>query len=502
MSFALISVHDKDGLEPLVRVIIEMGYKILSTGGTADYLRKLGFKITDVKTYTNSPEALGGRVKTLHPKIYAGILFKRDDKDHIQEIENMGVEAIDIVIVNLYPFKDTVAKPLCTLAQAIEDIDIGGVTLIRAAAKNFQNVAILINPSQYGEFTKRLKEGRFEIEYKRSLASEAYNLTNLYDRAISFYLDITRNDQMGVPSELKPTLILPMRYGENPHQHAGLYSLGLNERPIVQLHGKELSYNNILDTDAALQTLLEFDGNAVVIVKHLTPCGVAIGSTIKEAYEHALESDPVSAYGGIVALNGSVDEETANEISKQFTEIVLAQSFTSDALKILMKKKNLRLLTFKPDHSKTPMLLRTTLFGTLIQEPDYSLIQEMKIVGTANICETDMTELAFAMSVVKHVKSNGISITKDFKTVGIGAGQPNRVGSVKIALDQADKKAYGAYLASDGYFPFPDSIELASKYGIKAIIEPGGSVKDSEIIEIANKLGIGLVFTGQRHFLH
>lgn len=502
MSYALISCHDKTGLEELAQAITSYGYKILSTGGTARRLQKLGFQVTEVAKFTESPEILGGRVKTLHPKIHGGILARRELESDLEDLLKIESDQIDIVVVNLYPFEETIAAPDCTFEKAIEEIDIGGVTLLRASAKNFMHVAILSSPNQYPEFIERLKNGKFDIAYKKHLATQAFTMTCRYDSAISAYLADGKKDDIGLPASISPTLIQPLRYGENPHQKAGLYSFGLGELPISQIQGKELSYNNILDIDAALSTLFEFDNPASVIVKHLTPCGVALGKDIVEAYKKAFECDPVSAYGGIVAVNGVVDAEIAAEIGKLFTEVIIAKAFDDDAKKFLAKKKNLRLITFQKNQNASPLYIRSTMLGTLVQTQDDSLVGEFKIVGTSPVSEHELSELSFAMAAAKHVKSNGIALAKNFATVGIGAGQPNRVGSVKIALEQAGDKAKGAYLASDGFFPFADSVELASKHGVKAIIEPGGSVNDNDVIEAANRLGIGLVFSGQRHFLH
>jgi phosphoribosylaminoimidazolecarboxamide formyltransferase/IMP cyclohydrolase len=502
MSYALISCHDKTGLEELAQAITSYGYKILSTGGTARHLQKCGFQVTEVAKFTESPEILGGRVKTLHPRIHAGILARRDVDTDLEDLAKIESDQIDIVVVNLYPFEETIAVLDCMLEKAIEEIDIGGVTLLRASAKNFKHVAILSSPSQYLEFIEHLKNGNFEISYKKHLATQAFTMTCKYDSAISAYLADTTKDEIGLPTTISPTLIQPLRYGENPHQKAGLYSFGLGQLPISQIQGKELSYNNILDIDAALSTLFEFDNHATVIVKHLTPCGVALGKDIIDAYKKALESDPVSAYGGIVAVNGTVDAELATEIGKLFTEVIIAKDFNDDAKKFFAKKKNLRLITFMKNQNFSPLVIRSTMLGALVQTPDDSLVSEFKIIGTSPVSEFELSELSFAMAVAKHVKSNGIAITKNFASVGIGTGQPNRVGSVRIVLDQAGNKAKGAYLASDGFIPFADSVQLSAKFGVKAIIEPGGSVNDKDVIETANKLGIGLVFSGQRHFLH
>lgn len=505
MSYALISVSDKSGLEPLARVLIENGYKLLSTGGTAKMLRENGFDVMDVSNFTGSPEILGGRVKTLHPKIYAGILANRSDPKHIDQMNTMSFPTIDIVVCNLYPFEQTTCKPNCTFDQAIEEIDIGGVAMIRAAAKNHQNVVILSNPTQYPEFIDRLQTGRFDPEYKKNLAIYAFKKTCHYDRVISSYLENSAQNasvsQVGFTQTINPKLTMSMRYGENPHQNAGLYNLGMNEWKIEQLHGKEISYNNILDMDAAISTVMEFDSPAAVVVKHLTPCGVAIAQDVLSAYKLATECDPVSRFGGIIAINRPCDVQTAEEIIKIMTDIIIAPDYSPEAIEVFSKKKN-TILIKSPLAQKPPYSLRSTIFGTLVQDYDSSIYSELRLAGNTPVSENDLKELVFAMTVAKHVKSNAIVATKGFTTIGVGAGQPNRVGSAKIALEQAGEKTLGCYLASDGFIPFPDTIELAKSYGVKAIIEPGGSVNDAKVIEKANELGIGIVITGQRHFLH
>lgn len=503
MSYALISTHDKSELEELAKALDHYGYNILSTGGTANHLRNMGILVTDISTYTNSPEILDGRVKTLHPKVCAGILARRNLETDLKDLEAIVAQPIDIVVVNLYPFKEKTSDPTCTLPEAIEEIDIGGVSLIRAGAKNFNHVTVLTNPNQYKEFTDRLRIGKFDLDYRKSLAIKAFQVTSDYDTFIASYLDNENRDQkITVPKTLYTNLIQPLRYGENPHQKAGLYSLGINEWPIIMLHGKKLSYNNILDADAALTTLLDFDNPCAVIVKHLTPCGVALASNLKQAFLSAFESDPVSAYGGIIALNGIVDYETAEEISKLFAEVIIAQGYNLKAFELLSKKKNLRLLEYNNVNDRPLFSVRSTIFGSLFQDLDLAIVKDFKVMGTIPVNESDLKELTFASTVAKHVKSNSIVVSKGFKTVGIGAGQPNRVGSSRIALSQAGEKAQGAYLASDGFFPFTDSIELAATYGIKAVIEPGGSINDDKVIDSANKMGIALVFTAIRHFLH
>lgn len=495
MSYALISVSDKSGLEPLARVLTTNGYKLLSTGGTSRLLRELGFDVMDVSNFTGSPEILGGRVKTLHPKIYAGILANRNDPKHMEQMQTMSFPTIDIVVCNLYPFEKTIQNPGCTLDEAIEEIDIGGVSMIRAAAKNHQHVVILSNPDQYSEFIERLQSGRFDPEYKKNLAIVAFKKTCAYDQAISSYFEGETSNGSAHKQ------IMPLRYGENPHQKAGLYSMGMGEWKIEQLHGKEISYNNILDMDAAISTILEFDKPACAVIKHLTPCGVALAENVLEAYKLATECDPVSRYGGIIAINKPCDVKTAEEIMKVQTDIIVAPEFLPGSLEVISKKKNVIVVKYS-NKEKPAKSMRSTIFGTLIQDTDSSIFSELKIAGTTPVSEAELAELVFAMTVAKHVKSNAIVVTKGNVTIGVGAGQPNRVGSAKIALEQAGEKSFGCYLASDGYIPFSDTVELAKQYGVKAIIEPGGSIRDAEVIAKANELGVGLVITGQRHFLH
>jgi phosphoribosylaminoimidazolecarboxamide formyltransferase/IMP cyclohydrolase len=466
-------------------------------------LRENGFDVMEVGNFTGSPEILGGRVKTLHPKIYAGILANRGNLSHMDQMNIMSFPLIDIVVCNLYPFEKTTAKPDCTFEQAIEEIDIGGVAMIRAAAKNHQHVVILCNPDQYPEFIERLQAGRFDPEYKKDLAIYAFKKTCNYDKTISAYFEAggCKENQVGFGKTIEPTLTMNLRYGENPHQKAGLYSFSHDEWTIHQLHGKEISYNNILDMDAAISTILEFDTPASVVIKHLTPCGVALGKDALEAYKMATECDPVSRFGGIVAINRPCDAETATEIMKVMTDIIIAPDYLPGAMEAISKKKNT--IAIKYSHGDKPAFaLRSTLFGTLVQQADTSVYSDLKVAGETPVSENDLKELVFAMMVAKHVKSNAIVTTKGLVTVGVGAGQPNRVGSAKIALDQAGEKSFGCYLASDGFIPFPDTIELAKQYGVKAIIEPGGSLRDADVIAKADELGIAIVITGQRHFLH
>lgn len=503
MTYTLVSTYNKSGLEPLIRELGTMGYRILSTGGTANHLREIGFHITDISEYTGNPEILGGRVKTLHPKVFAGILSRRDNDDDACDLESINAHSIDVVICNLYPFKETIANPECKLEDAIEQIDIGGVSLLRASAKNYKDVVILSSPDQYDEFIERVHNGRFDMQYRKKLAVSAFKQTMIYDSMIAEYLgDSEDSTSAKLPQVISPSIIQSLRYGENPHQEANLYSLGIGEIPINKMQGKQLSYNNILDADSALSAIFEFDKPASVIVKHLTPTGIAVGESINQAYLKAFECDKISPYGGIFAFNRELDIDTVMEITKLFAEIIIAPSFSEEAISALSKKKNLRLLTYDPHNKIANIKLRSSLFGTLVQSRDSSLFESMRVVGSTPISDKDMEELAFGMTCVKHVKSNAITLSKGLATIGIGSGQPNRVGSANIAISQAGEKAVQSYLASDAFIPFADTVEVASKAGIKAIIEPGGSIRDEEVINKANELGIGLVFSGQRHFRH
>jgi phosphoribosylaminoimidazolecarboxamide formyltransferase / IMP cyclohydrolase len=503
MRYTLVSTYNKEGLEPLIRELGSMGYRVLSTGGTADHLREMGFHISDISEYTGSPEILGGRVKTLHPKVFSGILSRRDNEDDACDLESIGAHSIDIVICNLYPFKETISKHDCNLEDAIEQIDIGGVSLLRASAKNYKDVVVLSSPSQYEEFIERIRNGRFDMQYRKELAISAFKQTTEYDNTIAqYFIDNSDSRSSGLSQVIYPRIIQSLRYGENPHQHADLYSLDLSEIPIDKIQGKKLSYNNLLDADSALSAILEFEKPASVIVKHLTPTGIAVADTIEQAYLNAFECDKISPYGGIFAFNRELDLATTEKVSKLFAEIIIAPNFSEESLSLLSKKKKLRLLTYDPQMKADGISLRSTLFGTLVQTRDMSLIESMEVVGSAPVSEIDLNELAFGMTCVKHVKSNAITLSKGFATVGIGGGQPNRVGSANIAISQAGDKTRKSYLASDAYIPFSDTVEVAHRAGVKAIIEPGGSIRDKEVIEKANELGVGLVFSGQRHFRH
>jgi len=512
---AVISVSDKIGIVEFARGLNEQGFEIISTGGTYKVLEKAGVSVKYVSEITGFPEILDGRVKTLHPKIHGGILAM-DTKEHRAQCEKAGIEYIDLVCVNLYPFRETIAKPGVSFEEAIENIDIGGPTMVRSAAKNHNRVTIVVNPEKYDEVLSSLREnnGTVSAALRKRLAAEAFAHTAEYDRLIAGYLEQCDCEE-DFPKNLRivASKVQDLRYGENPAQKAAFYvdpeagkgTLAFGH----QLQGKELSYNNWVDMDAAWEMACEFEDITCVIVKHTNPCGIALGSSLSEAYERALEADPVSAYGGIIAFNRVVDEAVTSLIKERFYEVIIAPEFSPKAKEILSAKKNLRLFVVgrneKCDNCRTSgWKIKTINGGFVVQDEDKGIapISEWKVASQKQPKEDDLAELEFAWKVCKHVKSNAIVVTNKRQVLGVGAGQMNRVGSAKIAVEQAGKKANGAYMASDAFFPFADSIEEAHKQGIKAIVEPGGSIRDQEVIEMADKLGIVLMFTGRRHFKH
>ena len=513
---ALVSVSDKKNIIPFCKELVEQfNYKILSSGGTAKHLIEAKIPVIKVADFTNSPEILGGRVKTLHPKIHGGILAKRTDEEHKKDIEANNLELIDLVVVNLYPFKKTVDQG-AKWEDAIENIDIGGPSMIRSAAKNHKDVSVLVDPSQYQNFLEESKKGELKDSYKAKLALEAFQHTADYDTAISNWIRKERDLQSSKYIESYP-LIKTLRYGENPHQKAfwyGLSNIGWNSAE--QLQGKDLSYNNLLDLESALSTVLEFGYEdkdeltknkiASVILKHNNPCGASISNSPSKAFLNALECDSVSAFGGIVAFNSNVDSETAIHLKDIFLECVVAPSFDEEALEILKVKKNLRILKFSKDQlpKKNQNSTKSIMGGLLVQDTDDSEEKTENWISVTHKNPSNQInlDLNFAWKICKHVKSNAIVIAKDQKTIGIGAGQMNRVGAAKIALKAAGSLCSDAVLASDGFFPFADTVELANEYGIKAIIQPGGSLRDQESIDMCNSKGISMVFTQKRHFLH
>lgn len=507
---ALISVSDKRGIVGFAKGLKYLGYKIISTGGTAKALRDAGVEVKPVSEVTGFPEMLEGRVKTLHPKIHAGILARKTEQ-HMKQLADHGIEPINLVVVNLYPFRETVAKKGISLEEAIENIDIGGPSMVRAAAKNYERVAVVVNPDWYEEILERLrKEGELDLPMRQKLALEAYTHTASYDLAISNYLSkIWGEEEFPQYWFSEGKKIQDLRYGENPHQKAAFYGINKqSEGTLVgaeKLQGKELSYNNLVDLEAAWSIVTEFTKPAAVIIKHTNPCGASIGQNLSEAYIRAFASDSISAFGGIVGLNQEVDQKTAAEMSKTFLEAIIAPSFSEDALEILAKKKNLRLISmgYKQPASKE-YWVETISGGFLVQERDTAQVtaENLRIVTRKAPTEEQIEEMLYAWKIVKHVKSNAIVITKDNQILGVGAGQMNRVGAARIALKQAKDQVRGAILASDAFFPFSDTVEEAAKAGVRAIIQPGGSIRDEDVIAKANEYGITMVFTGIRHFKH
>lgn len=510
MKRALVSVSNKEGIVPFVSELIQLGIEVISTGGTKKLLEENGIHVTGISEVTGFPEIMDGRVKTLHPSIHGGLLAVRSNKEHMKQLEENNIKPIDFVVVNLYPFKETIAKEVATFQDAIENIDIGGPAMLRASAKNHEDVVVVVDPTDYSLVLAELKEcGEVRQETKRKLAAKVFRHTAHYDALIAEYLTKEAGEEepetITVTFEKKQSL----RYGENPHQQATFYQKPIRPKSslteAIQLNGKELSYNNIKDADAALQIVKEFDAPAAVAVKHMNPCGVGTGSSIFEAYSRAYEADPTSIFGGIVALNREVDKETAEKMHEIFLEMIIAPSFTQEALDILTSKKNLRLLTIDVTAPSTVEKQLTSVHGgLLVQDEDHYSLNDANITipTKREPSEKEWKDLKLAWKVVKHVKSNAIVLAKDEMTVGVGAGQMNRVGAAKIAIEEAGEKAAGSALASDAFFPMSDTVEAAAKAGVTAIIQPGGSIRDEESIQKADEYGIAMVFTGVRHFKH
>ncbi len=507
---ALISVSDKTGLVPFAKELSQQGIEIISTGGTYTLLKDAGIDVLQVQDITGFPEMLDGRVKTLHPMIHGGLLGIRADETHQRQMAEHGIKPIDLVVVNLYPFKNTIAKPDVLFEDAIENIDIGGPAMLRSAAKNHNDVTVIVDADDYNIVLKEIKSDKLVSDTtKRRLASKVFRHTAAYDALIAEYLGAREEINTSETFTVTYEKVQDLRYGENPHQKAAFYRDPLaqsgNIATAKQLHGKELSYNNIADADAALGILREFEEPCVVAVKHMNPCGVGIGSSLEEAFQKAYEADPVSIFGGIVATNQIVDEQTAIKMKEIFLEIILAPSFTEGALDILKQKKNVRLLELGNDMNRSKRwAVKSVEGGMLLQEIDRGTVLpvDLKVVTVRQPSEDELKQLLFAWRVVKHVKSNAIVLVKDSQTIGVGAGQMNRVGSAKIAIEQAAELAKGSVLASDAFFPMADTVEEAAKAGITAIIQPGGSMRDQESIDEANKFGISMVFTSLRHFKH
>jgi phosphoribosylaminoimidazolecarboxamide formyltransferase/IMP cyclohydrolase len=501
---ALLSVSDKTGIVELGRALARAGVEVISSGGTAAALAEAGVPVLKVSEVTGSPAILGGRVKTLHPKIHGGILADRRKAEHVAELAEHEIEAIDLVVCNLYPFEQTVAQERVTEDDAIEQIDIGGPAMVRAAAKNFHSVAVVVDPERYEEIAKEIETaGEISAATRRALALEAFQHTAAYDSAISSYL--ARDE--GWPDRLLLSGIkaAELRYGENPHQQAAFYRSTGAPRGLAaaeQLHGKELSYNNLLDTDAAWKLVLELPRPGAAIIKHSNPCGVAIGDSLEDAYTKALDCDRTSAFGGIVALNEPCDAGTAAAIAAIFTEVVIAPGYSDEALATLTQKKNVRILSAVAEPART-FDMRAVAGGLLVQSSDGSDdAEDAKVVTKAQPSDEQWRDLRFAWVVAKHVKSNAIVLAKDGVAVGVGAGQMSRVESTELAARRAGGRAEGTACASDAFFPFRDGLDAAVAAGAVAVIQPGGSVRDDEVIAAADEHGIPMVFTGRRHFRH
>ncbi|MGL4651159.1 MAG: bifunctional phosphoribosylaminoimidazolecarboxamide formyltransferase/IMP cyclohydrolase, partial [Caldilineaceae bacterium] len=507
---ALLSVSAKEGLVDFARALHEAGGELVASGGTARKIADAGIPITEVEEVTGFPEILGGRVKTLHPAVHGGILARRTPQ-HLEELDAYGIIPIDLVVVNLYPFEATISQPHVTLATAIEEIDIGGVALLRAAAKNHESVTVVCEPADYAAVAEAFAAGGPSTEMRRHLALKAFRHTSAYDSAIAAYLATQIDDDPASPTP--PDSILPRalhldllriqrnRYGENPHQQGGLFGYAGEQPPFEVIHGKEMSYNNWLDLDGAWQAAQDFGDPTVVIVKHGNPCGLASASTLADAFANALASDPVSAFGGIIAVNRTLDLATVEAIGNLFLEVIAAPAFEPEALAVLTTKKNLRVLRATGTPLR-PLSLRSIFGGVLVQEVDRSQ-EDMdpsawQVVSAAQPTAAQLADLAFAWRTARHVKSNAIVYVANRATVGVGAGQMSRVDSVMLAGHKAGLRAQGAVMASDAFFPFADGIEAAAAHGITAVVQPGGSIRDGEIIDTANRLGLVMLFTGHR----
>ena len=500
MKRALISVFDKNGILEFANFLVNHGVEIISTGGTYKHLKENGVPVIEVAEVTGAPEMLDGRVKTLHPVIHGGILAIRDNAEHMATIKERGISTIDMVVVNLYPFFKKVNEDL-TFEEKVEFIDIGGPTMLRSAAKSFHDVVVISDTADYETVMKEMEAGEVTFETKKRLAGKVFNLTSAYDAAISQFL---LGDEMPKYLNASYEKLMDLRYGENPHQKAAYYVSTTDTgamKDFDQLNGKELSFNNLRDMDVAWRTVCEFTEPACCGLKHSTPCGAAIGKNVYEAYTKAYECDPISIFGGIVALNKEVDADTAREMVKIFLEIVIAPSFTDEALEVLRTKKNLRVIKCKHTPQDKINMVKVD-GGLLIQDEDLSFTTDYEAVTEKAPTAEEMENLIFGMKVVKHVKSNAIVVVKDMMAVGIGNGETNRIWPTRQAIERAGDKIEGAILASDAFFPFRDVVDECAKAGIKAIIQPGGSMRDQESIDACNEHGMSMVFTGMRHFKH
>ncbi|MGM7445272.1 bifunctional phosphoribosylaminoimidazolecarboxamide formyltransferase/IMP cyclohydrolase [Streptomyces tunisiensis] len=508
---ALVSVYDKTGLEDLARGLHEAGVELVSTGSTAAKIAAADVPVTKVEELTGFPECLDGRVKTLHPKVHAGILADLRLADHEQQLKELGVEPFDLVVVNLYPFRETVASG-ASPDECVEQIDIGGPSMVRAAAKNHPSVAVVTSPARYGDVLAAVRDGGFDLATRKRLAAEAFQHTAAYDVAVASWFaseyapvdDSQFPDFLGATWERKNTL----RYGENPHQPAALYVSGTGGlAEAEQLHGKEMSYNNYTDTDAALRAAYDHDAPAVAIIKHANPCGIAVGADVAEAHRKAHACDPLSAFGGVIAVNRPVSKEMAEQVAEIFTEVIVAPDYEDGALEALTKKKNIRVLR-APEAPSAPVEVKPIDGGALLQVTDRLQAEgddpaTWTLATGEALSEADLADLAFAWKACRAVKSNAILLAKDGASVGVGMGQVNRVDSAKLAVERAGaERARGSFAASDAFFPFPDGLEILTEAGVKAVVQPGGSVRDELVVEAAEKAGVTMYFTGTRHFFH
>ncbi|MGP4060616.1 bifunctional phosphoribosylaminoimidazolecarboxamide formyltransferase/IMP cyclohydrolase [Halobacillus sp. H74] len=506
---ALLSVSNKQGLIDFAEQLHELDYELVSTGGTKRAIEEAGIPVLSISEVTDFPEIMDGRVKTLHPSVHGGLLAKRGNEDHMKQLDELDIQTIDLVAVNLYPFKETIAKEGVTEAEAIENIDIGGPTMLRAAAKSFEDVTVVVAPSDYGEVITALRSGGLAYESRRKLSAKVFRHTANYDAMIAGYFSDLTEEAYPETYSVTYEKVQSLRYGENPHQTASFYKKANTEGTSLadaeQLNGKELSYNNIQDANAALEVVLEFNQPAAVAVKHMNPCGVGVGDSLYDAYVKAYEGDPVSIFGGIVALNKEVDADTAAKLKEIFLEIIIAPSFSQEALDLLTTKKNLRLLKVDLKKSDRPAHKLTTVNGgLLVQDTDEGSLDsvELEVATEREPSEQELEDMKLGWKVVKHVKSNAIVVAKGDRTLGVGAGQMNRVGAAKIAFEQAGENAVGSIMASDAFFPMPDTVEAAAEAGVTAIIQPGGSKRDQDSVDACNKHGITMVFTRMRHFKH
>jgi phosphoribosylaminoimidazolecarboxamide formyltransferase / IMP cyclohydrolase len=503
---AILSVSDKTGILELARALAANGVELLSTGGTAKHLADAGVPVTPISKWSGAPEILGGRVKTLTPKVFGAILHDRANEAHLADIAAQQIPPIDLVVVNLYPFEQTVARGGVTIPEAIEQIDIGGPSMLRAAAKNHRHVVVLSDPQMYSDFLREFESGEISDEFRLAAAIAVFAKTAAYDIAIADFLNEAAHDEDGETRETVEVMTLALekfqdlRYGENPHQTAGFW-VESGEIPFDQLQGKELSYNNLLDLDAAIKLANAFREPAIAVIKHTNPCGVARRGTLIDALRAAIESDPVSAFGGIIGANRPFDAACAKTIADLFLEVIVAPSFTDDALALLAKKKNLRLVA--TDATVPHVELRSAAGGYLLQSPDrVSNREQWKVVSAKQPTKAELAGLEFAWIVCAHVKSNAIVLTSESQSIGIGAGQMSRVDAAKVAILKSVLPAAGSFAASDAFFPFRDGLDILADAGVRSVIQPGGSVRDEEVIAAANERGLTMVFTGERHFRH